>query len=103
MADPNETAPADQRANPDHFLVGRLPRGDRLETDRGPRYKETPAVEVLTGPNPPAVAEPYNAVTAALFIVIAAVWGRRVIRAGVEKHPFVAGMLPILLVGGIGG
>ena len=67
MADPNQTPPADTRANPDHFLVGQLPRGDRLETDRGPRYKETPPIEVLTGPNPPAVAEPYNAVTAALF------------------------------------
>jgi hypothetical protein len=104
MPDTNGAArPEDRADNPDHFLVGKLPPGHRLPTDGGPIYKETPAVEVLLGPNPPAVAEPYNAVTAAFFILISAVWAGRVLRAGVEKHPFVAGMLPILLVGGIGG
>lgn len=102
MADPNDPE-TDTRENPDHFLVGRLPKGDRLETDRGPRYKETPPPDVLTGPTPPAVAEPFNAVTATFFVLIALVWGRKVIRAGVERHPFVACCLPILLVGGIGG
>jgi hypothetical protein len=87
--------------NPDHFLVGAV--SGRLKTDGGPRYKETPLEEVLTGPNPPYIAEPYNAATAALFILIAVIWGWRVLKAGVRNHPFVASCLPILLVGGIGG
>lgn len=100
---PDANATTERGDNPDHFLVGRLPRGDRLPTDGGPRYKETPALEVLTGPNPPAVAEPFNAVTASFFVLIAVAWGGRVLRAGVDKHPFVASMMPVLLAGGIGG
>lgn len=104
MADPSAAEPETAGGgNPDHFLVGRLPKGDRLETDGGPRYQETPPTAVLIGPNPPEIAEPYNAVTASFFIVIAAVWGWRVVRAGVGRRLFVASCLPILLVGGIGG
>ncbi len=79
---------------PDHFFVGRLP--DRLP-DGGPRYKETP-------PDPAAVpvAEPYNAVTASLFIVIVLVWVWR-LWGRFRQYPFITACAPILLAGGIGG
>jgi hypothetical protein len=68
--------------------------------DRGPRYTETPPDPYA--PDAPPVAEPWNAVTAALFVVIAAVWLVR-LRGRYRQFPFVTCCLPILLVGGIGG
>lgn len=100
MGDPNttESEPA-AGGNPDHFLVG----GDLKQRlpDHGPRYKETPPDPYAA--DAPFVAEPFNAVTASFFIFIALVGAWRVIRAGIEKHLFVASCLPILLVGGVGG
>ncbi|MFO0851726.1 MAG: hypothetical protein U0871_24650 [Gemmataceae bacterium] len=81
----------------DHFLVGRLP--DRMP-DRGPRYKETPPDH--HAPTAPPVAEPWNAVTAALFVVIVIGWVVR-LRGRLRDYPFLAGCLPILLAGGVGG
>ena len=68
--------------------------------DLGPRYAETPPDPSAAGSRVPA--EPYNAATAAVFIVIAlywlsVVWGRW------RRFPFVAGCVPVLLAGGIGG
>src|SRR5436305_12261021 len=94
MPDTNGTS--ERGDNPDHFLVGRLARGDRLETDGGPKYKETPSLEVLTGPNPPALAEPYNAGTASVFILIALAFGSPVPPAGWGTHPLVAACPPVL-------
>lgn len=90
----NPAAPAPQQSEPDHFFVGRL--GDRLP-DGGPRYKETP-------PDPWAVpvAEPYNAVTASLFIFIVIAWAIR-LRGRFRQFPFITACMPILLAGGIGG
>jgi hypothetical protein len=91
------TALTDDPNRADHFLVGPLP--DRL-ADRGPRYKETP-------PDPyaataPPVAEPWNAVTAALFVAIVLGWVGR-LRGRFRDYPFLSCCLPILLAGGIGG
>src|SRR5439155_7699960 len=72
---------------------GRLP-------DRGPRYTETPADPYA--PGAPFIAEPWNAVTAALFVVIVAVWAWR-LRGRYDRYPFLCCCLPILLAGGIGG
>jgi hypothetical protein len=71
---------------------------DRL-ADWGPRYTETPSGE------PPfslSVAEPWNTVSAALFIVLVLIWIGRV-RGIFRQLPFFSCCLPILLVGGIGG
>jgi len=68
--------------------------------DGGPRYTETPIDPYAT--DAPAVAEPWNAVTAALFVVIAVVWLVR-LRGRYAAYPFLTSTLPILLVGGIGG
>jgi hypothetical protein len=80
---------------PDWGLVinGRLPDG-------GPRYVETPANP--SAPDAPFIAEPWNTVTASLFIGIALVWLWR-LRGRFRDYPFVSGCMPILLAGGIGG
>lgn len=80
---------------PDWGLVlnGRLPDG-------GPRYVETPPDPYA--PGAPLVAEPWNTVTASLFIWIALAWLWRV-RGRRREHPFLVTGLAILLVGGIGG
>jgi hypothetical protein len=68
--------------------------------DRGPRYTETP-----TDPYAPDArfpAEPWNAVTASLFVVIVVAWVVR-LRGRYHAYPFLMSCLPILLVGGIGG
>jgi hypothetical protein len=77
----------------------RPPAPNRLP-DHGPRYKETPADP--SAPDAPAVAEPWNTVTAALFVLLAAAWVVR-LRGRWRRYPFLAGCLPILLVGGVGG
>lgn len=91
------TATGDDPNQADHFLVGQLP--DRLQ-DRGPRYKETPPDPYAS--SAPAVAEPWNTVTAALFVVIVLGWVAR-LRGRFREYPFLACCLPILLAGGVGG
>jgi hypothetical protein len=90
--EPTSEAPATE---PDWALLvnGRLPDG-------GPRYVETPPDPAAS--DAPFVAEPWNTVTAALFVVIALAWLWR-LRGRYREYPFVASCLPILLAGGIGG
>lgn len=65
--------------------------------DSGPLYKETPPDPRLT-----TVAEPWNTVTASIFIIIAAMWLIR-LRGRYANYPFLTCCMPILLAGGIGG
>lgn len=92
--------PTDQRggefiAEPDYGM-----HANAELRDRGPRYTETPPDPYA--PGTPAIAEPWNAVTASLFVVIAGAWLVR-LRHRYRAFPFMVSMLPILLVGGIGG
>lgn len=91
--------PADDQVNghaePDY---GMLANAQLL--DRGPRYTETPADPYA--PDAPFIAEPWNAVTASFFVVIAAAWLFR-LRGRYRQYPFLMCCLPILLVGGVGG
>jgi hypothetical protein len=48
------------------------------------------------------IREPFNAVTALVFVLIVVVWLIR-LRGRYTQHPFILTCLPILLVGGIGG
>lgn len=87
-------------AQPDWGLVTPEPPVGARMADWGPRYVETP-------PDPraadaPAVAEPWNAVTAAFFVVIVATWAWR-LRGRYRDYPFLCACMPILLAGGIGG
>src|SRR5262245_34399553 len=75
------------------LTAGRMP-------DRGPRYTETPADPYA--PDAPFPAEPWNAITASVFIVLAVVWAWR-LRGRYRDYPFLCWCLPILLAGGIGG
>src|SRR5262245_53265209 len=88
---------------PDASTPQSPPEHPRLSgLDGGPIYTETPQ-EVRDGqPYPGLIAEPWNAATAFLFVVIVIAW---LIRLGPRllKYPFMAVSLPILLVGGIGG
>jgi len=68
--------------------------------DRGPRYTETPFDPYAS--DAPRIAEPWNAMTASLFIWIVAVWAWR-LRGRYRDYPFLVSCMPILLVGGIGG
>jgi hypothetical protein len=79
---------------PDHLLAGGMQNG---LPDGGPRYKETP-------PDPAAVqvAEPFNAITAALFVLVVVFWIGR-LWGRFSRYPFITCCLPILLAGGIGG
>jgi hypothetical protein len=72
---------------------------DRMP-DRGPRYTETPADP--SAPDAPFIAEPWNAVTASLFIWIVLAWAWR-LRGRYLQYPFLLCCMPILLAGGIGG
>ncbi len=87
--------PEEHARRPDWGLLmnGRLPDG-------GPRYVETPLDP--SGPAAPFPAEPWNTITAALFIVIAVGWLWK-LRGRYRDYPFVACCMPILLAGGIGG
>jgi hypothetical protein len=87
------TEPSSEAGATQPVLNERMPDG-------GVRYVETPADPAA--PDAPAVAEPWNTVTAALFVVIALVWLWR-LRGRYRAYPFVACCLPILLTGGIGG
>lgn len=86
-----------QRANPDLLLISDQP--NRLP-DLGPRYRETPANPYAA--DSPVPAEPWNTVTAALFVAIVAFWAWR-LRGRYRQYPFVTACMPILLAGGIGG
>ena len=68
--------------------------------DSGPRYTETPADPYA--PDARIPAEPWNTVTASLFIVLALYWIVR-LRGQFARFPFLAAALPVLLIGGIGG
>jgi hypothetical protein len=72
---------------------------DRMP-DRGPRYTETPADPY--SPGAPFIAEPWNAVTASLFVWIVVGWAWR-LRGRFRQYPFLVCCMPILLAGGIGG
>jgi hypothetical protein len=87
-------------SGPDHFLLADEPDPFRRLADGGPRYRETP-FDPLDLP-PGTIAEPFNAVTASLFIFIVLFWAWR-LRGRYRQFPFVSAMLPILLAGGIGG
>jgi len=75
--------------------------GDRGR-DGGPVYTETPAEIRAHQPYPGLVAEPWNAATAFLFVLVAVFWIVR-LRGQLRHYPFLACALPLLLVGGIGG
>jgi hypothetical protein len=70
--------------------------------DGGPLYAETPAEVRAQQPYPGLVAEPWNASTAFLFVLVAVFWFLR-LRGRLRSYPFLAVSLPLLLVGGIGG
>ena len=72
---------------------------DRL-ADGGPRYTETPAEP--DAPDARFPAEPWNAVTASLFVVVALAWLVR-LRGRYRGYPFLMSCLAVLLVGGVGG
>jgi hypothetical protein len=81
---------------PDPFFVSRQPV--RLATDGGPVYRETP-------PDPQAatgMAEPFNTVTAFLFVLIVLGWVWR-LRGRFGRFPFTTASLPVLLAGAVGG
>ncbi|HVK08356.1 MAG TPA: hypothetical protein VM597_06220 [Gemmataceae bacterium] len=70
--------------------------------DYGPIYTETPT-EIRWGQTyPGTIAEPWNAATAFLFVLIVVFWLIR-LRGRLLAHPFLAVSLPILFVGGVGG
>ena len=73
-------------------LPARLPDG-------GPWYKETPADPAAFHAQ---LAEPYNTVTATLFVLIAVFWMGR-LWGRFARYPFVTICLPVLLAGGVGG
>ncbi len=79
------------------ILLERPTWGERLP-DGGPRYAET----LLRLDGAWGVAEPFNAVTAALFIALAVFWAWRLC-GRYRRYPFLALCTPILLAGGIGG
>jgi hypothetical protein len=67
--------------------------------DGGPRYVETPPdLDDYNG----LIAEPWNAGSALLFVIVAAAWACA-LRGRYRDHPFLTLCLPILATGGIGG
>jgi hypothetical protein len=68
-------------------------------SDWGPRYTETPGGDY---PFSTLIAEPWNTITASLFIGIAIYWLVR-LRGRYRQFPFLLCCLPLLLTGGIGG
>ncbi|MEZ6139663.1 MAG: hypothetical protein R3B84_03745 [Zavarzinella sp.] len=75
-----------------------IARSEMRAPDWGPYYVETP--EDLTSFR--GIAEPWNAVSAALFVLIVIFWVVR-IWGRFRQFPFLTVCMPILLVGGIGG
>lgn len=70
--------------------------------DGGPLYTETPAEMKAGLPFSGSVAEPWNAATAFLFVLIVVYWAGR-LRGRLKHHPFLVVSLPLLFVGGVGG
>src|SRR3954452_14006467 len=70
--------------------------------DHGPLYTETPAELKAGRPFSGTIAEPWNAATAFLFVLIVVYWVAR-LRGRLKRHPFLAVALPLLFVGGVGG
>jgi hypothetical protein len=70
--------------------------------DHGPLYTETPAELKFGQPFSGGVAEPWNAATAFLFVLIVVYWVAR-LRGRLKEYPFLAVTLPLLFVGGVGG
>lgn len=62
--------------------------------DGGPLYVETNLAR--------AIVEPFNALTAFLFVLLVAIWLWR-LRGRYHQHLFLLLCLPVLLVGGVGG
>ncbi len=73
-------------------------RLNQVGPDRGPIYTETPDFSTWTG----GLAEPYNAVSAALFVLITVIWLVR-LRKRWKTRPLMSAALPILFIGGVGG
>ena len=92
---PDEAVAEQPDTRPDWLLL----KKDRLP-DWGPAYTETPANPYA--PDAPLIAEPWNTVTAAFFVVIALAWAWR-LRGRYRDYPFLTACFPILLAGGIGG
>ncbi len=74
-------------ADPERIANGHGPEG-------GPLYVETDPGRLIV--------EPFNAVTAAIFLGIVVYWAWR-LRGRCREYLFLAAALPILAVGGIGG
>lgn len=72
---------------------------DQRLPDGGPRYVETPAIVPAFGDG---IAEPYNAASASLFVLIVVVFAWR-LRGRFREHQFLAICMALLLIGGIGG
>ena len=70
--------------------------------DGGPVYSETPAQVAAGQPYAGTIAEPWNASTALLFVLIVVYWVGR-LRGRLARYPFLALSLPLLFVGGVGG
>lgn len=66
-----------------------------LPHDRGPIYLET-----VMGRLP---VEPWNTASNLLFLALIVYWTWRLVRAGIGPHRFIAGALPVLFVGWVGG
>jgi hemolysin III len=62
--------------------------------DGGPRYAETDLSRTIV--------EPWNALSAALFLIVVALWARR-LQGCSAQHRFLVGAVPVLAIGGIGG
>jgi len=92
---PDTQQPDPPATQPDSALVS-----NARMLDYGPRYIETPPDPY--SPDAPIIAEPWNTVTAAFFIVIAIYWLWR-LQGRYREFPFLCACLPILLAGGIGG
>lgn len=66
-----------------------------VPNDRGPIYLET-----VMGRFP---VEPWNTFSNLLFLALIVYWTWRLMREGVGPHRFIAGALPVLFVGWVGG
>ncbi|BDD08779.1 hypothetical protein FUAX_12110 [Fulvitalea axinellae] len=70
-------------------------RDEILPSDGGPVYFETNLENW--------VAEPWNTVTAFMFLLIAAFWVRKLVLDGKMKQVFLRFAVPMLAIGGLGG
>lgn len=70
--------------------------------DHGPLYTETPLEIREHSPYHGWIAEPWNAGTAFLFVLIALFWMWR-LKGQYRRFPFLTMALPLLFAGGVGG